>query len=304
MDIILHHYPQSPFAEKIRLMLGYCDKRWLSLPSPPKPPRPNVDPLTGGYRRIPVAQLGADIFCDTRIIASEIALLENKPALAVENCSSEVIEFCSRSESQVFIASFSAIPARLALPAVLKQFSLWQLPGFMLDRVKMTRGSDFKLMPLFEAQQVVLNHLVEMEARLEDKFLFGAEPCLADFATYPTFWMLNQIAPELIPAELSKVTDWLARMKRFGHGHPHEVRRKLAFELAESCQPRNIAPHWQSSATIGRQVSISPADYAKRPVKGELVGENEDRWILLRQTKAFGSLHVHFPKQGYQIEES
>jgi hypothetical protein len=28
------------------------------------PPRPLLDPLTGGYRRVPVLQVGADIYCD------------------------------------------------------------------------------------------------------------------------------------------------------------------------------------------------------------------------------------------------
>ena len=60
---VLHHYEASPYAEKIRLMFGYTGLRWHSVISPPMPPRPNLDPLTGGYRRIPVAQKGADLFC-------------------------------------------------------------------------------------------------------------------------------------------------------------------------------------------------------------------------------------------------
>ena len=71
--MILHHYEGSPYSEKIRLMFGMTNTRWLSLSSPMRPPRPNLDPLTGGYRRIPVAQIGADIFCDTSLIAGEVA---------------------------------------------------------------------------------------------------------------------------------------------------------------------------------------------------------------------------------------
>ena len=66
---ILHHYDRSPYAEKVRLMFGVTNSEWQSLLSPPWPPRPNVDPLAGGYRRIPVAQCGADIFCDSAVIA-------------------------------------------------------------------------------------------------------------------------------------------------------------------------------------------------------------------------------------------
>ncbi|MEM1413012.1 MAG: glutathione S-transferase N-terminal domain-containing protein, partial [Pseudomonadota bacterium] len=103
---ILHHYEVSPFAEKIRLMMGLTDQAWGSVLSPPYPPRPNVDPLTGGYRRIPIAQLGADLFCDTSLIAREVAVLTDTPALAPGSESPEAEALAARAEREVF---FSAI---------------------------------------------------------------------------------------------------------------------------------------------------------------------------------------------------
>ncbi|MFT6046309.1 MAG: hypothetical protein ACI9WC_002014, partial [Arenicella sp.] len=97
--MILHHYKLSPFSEKIRLMFGYCDMSWSSAISPAMPPRSIVDPLAGGYRRIPVAQLGADIFCDSRIITSEIAELCGRPEMAMENCSKEIQAFVDHIDS-------------------------------------------------------------------------------------------------------------------------------------------------------------------------------------------------------------
>ena len=79
--MILHHYPMSPFSEKIRLMCGYLNLEWQSVVSPESPPRPIVEPLAGGYRRIPVAQEGADIFCDTRLICAEIAAFAKRAEL-------------------------------------------------------------------------------------------------------------------------------------------------------------------------------------------------------------------------------
>lgn len=301
MDIILHHYPQSPYSEKIRAMFGYTGLSWYSLPSPPKPPRPNVDPLTGGYRRIPVAQIGADILCDTRIIATEIATLTQKPLLSAEDLNDEVLAFCNRTEQEVFVALFSAIPSRLAFSALFKQFSLWQIPGFLLDRMKMTRGSSFKMLPLFEAQTIVNNHLIEMEARLSEPFLFGEQPCIADFSVYPILWMLNDIAPELIPHKLENLSRWFNQMQQFGHGHEHPIDRKQAFEQAKQHEPKPIDEHWQTSDMIGKTVCIAPDDYAKQPVEAELVGETTQRWVLKRQTDQFGTLHVHFPKAGYQL---
>jgi glutathione S-transferase len=69
---ILHHYPNSPFAEKVRLMLGFKGVAWRSVTIPRVLPKPDLMPLTGGYRKTPVMQFGADIFCDSACIAREL----------------------------------------------------------------------------------------------------------------------------------------------------------------------------------------------------------------------------------------
>jgi len=71
-EIILHHYDASPFSEKVRLMFGLKAMAWRSVIQPTIMPKPDLVPLTGGYRRIPVLQIGADIFCDTQVILAEI----------------------------------------------------------------------------------------------------------------------------------------------------------------------------------------------------------------------------------------
>src|SRR6187431_2355817 len=76
-EIILHHYDTSPFSEKVRLMLGIKGLKWRSVIQPVIMPKPDLIPLTGGYRRIPVLQIGADIYCDTALIAR--VLEERKP---------------------------------------------------------------------------------------------------------------------------------------------------------------------------------------------------------------------------------
>ena len=74
-DLILHHYPSSPFSEKIRLVLGYKKLPWKSVLIPNIMPKPDLMPLTGGYRKTPVLQVGADIYCDTQLIMLEIERL-------------------------------------------------------------------------------------------------------------------------------------------------------------------------------------------------------------------------------------
>ncbi|HSX94662.1 MAG TPA: glutathione S-transferase N-terminal domain-containing protein, partial [Hydrogenophaga sp.] len=76
-DLILHHYPMSPFAEKARLMLGHKGFVWHSVHIPTVMPKPDVVALTGGYRKTPLLQIGADIYCDTALIAD---VLEHRAA--------------------------------------------------------------------------------------------------------------------------------------------------------------------------------------------------------------------------------
>ena len=67
-DLILHHYPQSPVAQKIRFALGIALADWHSVEIPRLPPKPLLMPLTANYRRVPVLQIGADIHCDSQNI--------------------------------------------------------------------------------------------------------------------------------------------------------------------------------------------------------------------------------------------
>ena len=71
-EIILHHYPPSPFSEKVRVALGMKKLAWRSVEIPRVPPKPELMPLTGGYRRTPVMQIGADIYCDSQCILREL----------------------------------------------------------------------------------------------------------------------------------------------------------------------------------------------------------------------------------------
>ena len=71
-EVILHHYPMSPYAEKARTALGIKRLAWRSVTIPVVMPKPDLLPLTGGYRKTPVMQIGADIYCDTQCILREL----------------------------------------------------------------------------------------------------------------------------------------------------------------------------------------------------------------------------------------
>src|SRR5208282_3602590 len=80
-EIILHQYATSPFSEKVRKVLAHKKLSWRSVEQPVIMPKPKLTPLTGGYRRIPVMQLGADIYCDTGIIVRKLEELCPQPTI-------------------------------------------------------------------------------------------------------------------------------------------------------------------------------------------------------------------------------
>ncbi len=81
VDIILHHYETSPYSEKIRLAFGIKGLAWSSVEIPRIMPKPDLMPLTGGYRKTPVMQIGADVYCDTQLILREIDARHPSPSL-------------------------------------------------------------------------------------------------------------------------------------------------------------------------------------------------------------------------------
>ena len=88
-DIILHHYEISPYSEKVRIGLGLKGLAWGSVEIPVIMPKPDLTALTGGYRKTPVLQIGADIYCDSQLIMRELPhpeLLSSRPRRGRRAC--------------------------------------------------------------------------------------------------------------------------------------------------------------------------------------------------------------------------
>ena len=79
--LILHQYDTSPFSEKVSKILAHKRLAWRAVEQPTIMPKPQLLPLTGGYRRIPVLQIGADVYCDTQLIARVLERLHPEPTI-------------------------------------------------------------------------------------------------------------------------------------------------------------------------------------------------------------------------------
>lgn len=302
-ELILHHYSMSPFSEKVRAMLGYTGLDWQSVTVREMAPRPKLEALTGGYRKVPVAQDGADIYCDTRVIAREIAARASRPELALENNSEAVQTFVGEADLKVFLACVIGASGPGMLVKLAKETSVTNALRFLWDRAAIGRTAKVSAMSPKQARTRIEQHLERLEGMLEKDFLFGESPCAADFSAYHGLWYVRELAERAVVEGYPKVNAWLDRIQAFGHGTRRDLSQEDALKQARQAEPKGIdAPG--EDPLLGRMVSVAPDDYAREPVVGTLVASSEHRAILRRESNDLGRLHVHFPKVGFQLRQA
>ena len=299
--LILHHYAISPFSEKIRVMLGYTQLDWQSVTTREMPPRALLSSLAGGYRKIPVGQIGADIFCDSRTIAREVAVLADKPKLALEHCSKAQQAYIQEVDLEVFFACAMAASTLAMGQKFIKALSAIDMARFVWDRFNLGRTASVKSMGLDAARRRVIEHLTKVESRLKQPFLFGKTPNHADFSTYHSLWFLHDLAESPLLNGHPETSAWMSRMRAFGHGNPSEISAQQAINIAKQNTPRSIPSAHRRNPQIGQSVQIAPADYAQTPTTGTLVGVTPHTWILARDQPETGLVHLHFPQQGFSL---
>lgn len=301
-EFILHHYALSPFSEKVRVMLGYAGLSWQSVTTEEMPPRPLLAPLAGGYRKIPVAQIGADVFCDTRTITREIARLAGKPELSLEGVNNEVKAFVEKADLELFLAvMMSSVGLRVNIK-LFRAMSLGQLFRFFKDRIHIGRTSNVPRMTLRQARDTTRLHLVDLEKRLQAQaWLFGEQPCIADFSAYHSLWFLREVAESKLLDEFSSVLAWMDRVKAFGHGSSTSLSPEAALTIARQSVPESLPESPAASTLLGSAVTVTPSDYGQVPCSGELRYLDATRVVLAHHNSGDAVVHVHLPVEGFDI---
>lgn len=307
-ELILHHYPTSPFAEKARLLLGFKQLSWRSVMIPPVMPKPDLTALTGGYRRTPVLQVGADVYCDTALIARRLEAEKHTPSLFPEGQGFNAATLAQWADSVLFQHAVSLVfqPQSMAVrfAKVPPEFA----KAFAADRAALFSGGSASRLPLEQAQHQWPTLMARLQQQLQQgggDFLFG-EPCVADFAVAHPLWFLRG-TPVTAPLvdEYPDVVAWLARVLGFGHGALSEMSGADALAVAHAAQPAALPDEIFSDPNgfvVGQRVAIAAVDYGVDPVEGELVFAGREELILRRKDERAGVLHVHFPRFGYRIE--
>lgn len=299
-DLILHHYPTSPFAEKVRRMLGYKGLAWKSVTIPRWMPKPDLMPLTGGYRRTPVMQIGADIYCDSACIARAIEAVQPASALWPEGARGLGTALGAWADRVLFFDVVAVVFGTLAHSVA---------PELVEDRRRMSDGA---IDPArYAADQDHLRaqlraHLFWLEHAFDDgrDFLLGQAPSYPDFCAFAPLWMLQRV-PELGLLEpMPRIRGWMTRMDALGHGRPEDLGASAALDIAAASEPAPVAlghEEFPPGLGAGAAVTVSADDYGKDPVAGTLVSANAQSVVIRRTDPRAGTVHVHFPRAGYRI---
>jgi glutathione S-transferase len=304
---VLHHYPVSPFAEKARLMLGFKRLAWKSVQIPLIMPKPDVVALTGGYRRTPILQVGADVYCDTALIARVLEELAPAPSFFPQGDTYAVQAAAQFADSTLFwnTVPVGFQPGMGMMKIFFKDAAPEYLAAFGKDR-SAYRGTS-RRGPAYECKANLAGLLGKIEAQLAAPFLFGNQPCYADFSLYHALWPLW--LPEDLRRMLSpypRALAFMARMTAFGHGKSTDISSADALQIAKSSTPdpvKSPVALETNGIALGAQASVMPVDTGLDPVTGELMTASADRIVIRRTDPRAGTVQVHFPRFGYQINK-
>lgn len=300
-EIILHHYPMSPYAEKVRLAFGLKDLAWRSVHIPSVMPKPDLTPLTGGYRRTPVMQIGADIYCDTLCILRELERRHPIPSLypdADRGITHAVTWWAEKSLFNTAVGvAFGEMDGKLP-------------EGFEKDRSEMA-GREVSAARLKSARPILVDQLRAQFGLLADMlkskpFLLGNQPSLADLGAYHPAWFISQnCQKETSPlAEYPTLVEWLARVAAIGHGKSTPMKAAEALDIAKTEKPSHAAsadPRDPAGRKPGQRVKVTPDDFGRVPVVGEIVVSSADEIVIRRENERVGEVLVHFPRAGFIV---
>jgi glutathione S-transferase len=303
-QILLHHYDNSPFSEKVRLALGLKRLTWRSVIQPNMMPKPHLVPLTGGYRRIPVMQIGADVYCDSQLIARVIEGLQPEPTLFPGGSEGLCSAFGFWTDRQLFLASVPVVFSAIG-PAVPKEF--------IEDRSKLMGGRmDFGAVMKMGASAVeqLRAHASFLELQLADgrPWLQGSAPSYADFSAYHPVWFLRNIPPVAKSLEeFAHLSAWADRVASVGHGRREECSPEEALAIARAAKPApcsGVDAREREGLVEGCRVRVTPDDYGFEPVEGVLLRADVREIAIRREAPEVGEVVVHFPRAGFRIENA
>ena len=304
VEVILHHYPQSPVSEKVRVALGIKGLDWRSVTIPRLPPKPDLMPLTGGYRLTPVMQIGAEVYCDSQGILRELERRFPEPSLFPGGSAGMVWGVGRWTDGALFRDTIALVfvDAGEAMPA-----------EFWADRGTLYFGADFDQDAIRARLPEILASLraqlgwMEARAATGRTFFLGDQPGLPDALCYYLLWFIRgrySKGPEFL-SQFPNLCAWEKRVQAIGHGNPSAMTAAEALEIAKAAEPatpETVDPEDPLDLAPGEMVEVRPEGMdGVAAVAGTLRFLDPQTVVLDRDDEQVGRVSVHFPRVGYQI---
>ena len=308
-ELILHHYTTSPFSEKLRLILGYKKLAWSSVIVPRIVPKPDVLALTGGYRKTPFLQVGADIYCDTLLICDVLEHLQPEPSIYPEPSKGLARTLAQWADSTLFWAAMAHNFSPKGAADMFAKAPPEAGKVFADDRRAMSINMA-RLRPA-DASGAYKSYLRRLSDMLDDgPYLLGEVPTVADFAAYHPLWFTRKRTPsmsgilQLTPA----VLDWMDRMAGIGHGTMTKSDAATAIAQAAASTPHTLLTDStfqdEHGIALGTRVTVSGESFGPEATEGTLIAATRTHYTLERSDPRAGTVHVHFPRIGYVLRKA
>jgi glutathione S-transferase len=297
-QLILHHYWQSPYAEKVRRVMGLKGLAWKSVVIPMVMPKPDLTVLTGGYRKTPVLQIGADIYCDSDLIARRIDRLHPKPPLFPASSEPMCMMLGPWQQELFWLCVRTAGAMAPVFP-----------PGFLEDRATMldvpiTLESAMRDAPAIREQ--LRAKLDLLDAHLAGRtWVLGDAPSLADLSLHHPVNALSLI-PQTVPLlePYPTIRAWIERVNALGYGQIDEIESGDAVAIAKAATPRSngsVDPREPNGHKVGDRVKVVHESFGNDPVEGELVGSSVHEIAVRHRNERVGEIVVHLPREHYRV---
>jgi glutathione S-transferase len=302
-EIILHQYQLSPYSEKTRLALGLKDLSWCSVEIPVWTPRPKLTPMTGGYRRTPILQVGAEFYCDTLLILRVIEKLGTSGALYPKGQEGLAKAFGWWIEKGSFMNAVCLTIGNMG----------GKIPRELIDERRPLFRVNLDPEALLPKRAMYLQrvnaHIAWLAEVLADgrKFIFGKDPSAADLSAYHPIWFARQNGgSEIVEiiAFAAAVDPWYERVAALGHGKRTEMTPDQAIEVAKANEPSEPDEWSPEGKNLGLRrgdwVSVTPDDYGN-PVYGSILAWTIDEIIIRHEDPSVGRVNLHFPRVGFDV---
>jgi len=299
MELILHNNPRSMFSEKVRRVLAFKGLDWTDIEVPGLPPKTYLTPLTGGYRRMPVLQIGADIYCDSALIIRKLEEIAPNPTIFPEASAGTAAMIADWADHRVAMWSIISVFPDF-LPHVTEAFIKDRtalVADFAPDRVKVLAPHTLAQLGQFA--------LMLDAALAQHPFVAGTEFSVADAACYHVAFFVRSSPRAFAPLQAKpRIAAWMDRIAAFPA--PTITAKEQAYPLtvAAAAEPADLGDFSAEGDVIalGQVVSIAADDYAKERIVGEIVKLTPEAIGLRQHDDTLGDTVIHFPRLGFTID--